>query len=95
MTDAFRDAELLADAADAMLSGAWSEEVAMTGYESRRDAALGPIFALTRTLGAFPPATEFLEVQARLSRALDAEAVALADRPSLDGADEFDLARAA
>ena len=56
---------------------------------------LGPIFALTRTLGAFPPATEFLEVQARLSRALDAEAVALADRPSLDGDDEDDLARAA
>ena len=101
MTDAFRDAELLADAADAVLRGACAEGLAMARYEQQRNAALAPTFALTRTLGAFPPAREFLEVQARLSRALDAEAVALADRPSPGGSaddsddDEDDLARVA
>ena len=82
MTDAFRDAELLADAADAVLRRTSPEGVAMARYERQRNDALAPVFALTRALGAFPPAGEFLEVQARLSRALDAEALALADRPS-------------
>ena len=40
MTDAFRDAELLADAADAMLRRAVPEDVAMAGYERQRDEAL-------------------------------------------------------
>ena len=53
----------------------------MAGYERLRNAALAPTFALTRALGAFPPAREFLDLQARLSRALDAEAIALAERP--------------
>ena len=98
MTDAFRDAELLADAADTVLRRTCPEGVAMARYERQRNAALAPTFALTRALGAFPPAREFLELQARLSRALDAEALALADRPSLDSDsddDEDDLARVA
>jgi flavin-dependent dehydrogenase len=90
MTDAFRDAELLADAADAMLSGTCEEDVAMATYERLRNAALGPIFALTRRLGAFPPAKDFLELQASLGTALDAEALALAGRPAIH--DYLDLA---
>ena len=99
MTDAFRDAELLADVVDRVLRRSCPEGVAMARYERERNAALAPIFTLTRALGAFPPAREFLELQTRLSRALDAEALALADRPSLDGTaaddDEDDLARVA
>lgn len=82
MTDAFRDAELVAEAADAVLRGAQPENAAMAGYERQRDHALAPTFALTRALGAFPPADRFLDLQSRLSRALDAEATALADRPA-------------
>lgn len=80
ITDAFRDAELLADAADDVLRGTCPEPLAMACYEARRDAALEQTFALTRALGAFPPAPEFLDLQTRLSRALDAEAQALAAR---------------
>ncbi|MET1058543.1 MAG: hypothetical protein ABWX84_03035, partial [Nocardioides sp.] len=82
MTDAFRDAELLADAADAVLTGSLPEGLAMEDYEQQRNAALRPTFALTLALGAFPPAKDFLEVQARVSRALDAEAMTLAARPA-------------
>ena len=81
ITDAFRDAELVAEAADAFLRGECAEDVAMARYEGERNAALETTFALTRALGAFPPPSDFLETQVRLSRALDAEALALAARP--------------
>jgi 2-polyprenyl-6-methoxyphenol hydroxylase-like FAD-dependent oxidoreductase len=82
MTDALRDAELLAEAVDSVLRGVCPERVAMRRYERERDRALEPVFEITRALGAFPPAAEFLDLQARLSRALDAEAMWLADRPA-------------
>ena len=82
ITDAMRDAELLAEAADDVLRGASTEPEAMARYERRRDLAVAPTFALTRQIGAFPPPPEFLGLQARLSRALDVEAAALAARPT-------------
>jgi flavin-dependent dehydrogenase len=91
MTDAFRDAELLADAADAVLDGSCPEGLAMGRYERLRNTALRSTFALTLALGAFPPAQEFLDLQTRLSRALDAEALTFADRPETD-ADDAELA---
>jgi len=48
ITDAFRDAELLAEAADAMLRQAEVEGAAMARYESQRDTAIAETFALTR-----------------------------------------------
>ena len=82
ITDAFRDAELLARAADLALSGlsAWSATLSM--YERERKALLTPTFRITRALGAFPPPDRFVELQTELGRALDAEAEALAIRPS-------------
>jgi 2-polyprenyl-6-methoxyphenol hydroxylase-like FAD-dependent oxidoreductase len=91
ITDAFRDAELLAEAADAMLRQAEVEGAAMARYEGQRDAAIAETFALTRALGAFPPAAEFLQLQYRLSRALDAEAQALAARPAPVGGPDQNL----
>jgi flavin-dependent dehydrogenase len=85
ITDAFRDAELLADAADTMLRLADAESAAISRYESQRDAAIAETFAVTRALGAFPPTAEFLDLQARFSRALDTEAQALAVRPAAVG----------
>ena len=82
MTDALRDAGLLAEAADAVLRGVCPERVALRRYEQQRDTAVEQVFAITRALGAFPPAAEFLDLQARLSRALDAEAMRMAERPA-------------
>ncbi|MGH3458302.1 NAD(P)/FAD-dependent oxidoreductase [Aeromicrobium sp.] len=87
ITDAFRDAELLADAADAFLRHTMTESAAMAVYERERDSSIQQVFALTRALGAFPSKAEFLELQTRLSSALDVEAQALAERPSLFGTD--------
>jgi len=82
MTDAFRDAELLADAAAIALTDPSQEAAALAAYGRERDAALAETFRITRALGEFPPAAQFVELQAELSRALDTEARALADRPS-------------
>jgi len=81
MTDAFRDAELLAEAAGRALSDPADERAAMSTYGRERDAALAETFRLTRALGDFPPASRFVELQAELSRALDVEAQALRARP--------------
>jgi 2-polyprenyl-6-methoxyphenol hydroxylase-like FAD-dependent oxidoreductase len=82
MTDAFRDAELLAIAVDRVLSGASAETRALAAYESARDAALARTFELTRELAAFPPVERFVELETELAHALDEEAAALAALPT-------------
>jgi flavin-dependent dehydrogenase len=86
MTDALRDAELLAESAHSWLSGHQHEAAAAETYRAERDAASDETFALTRAIGAFPDPDTFLELQGRLARALDREAQALASRPVLAGA---------
>lgn len=81
ISDAFRDAELLADCLDDVLRGRVQELVAMDAYERQRDAALADIFDLTCALGAYPPVSEFLDLMRQLGRAVDIEAAALARRP--------------
>ena len=75
MTDAFRDAELLADSIDDHLRG---DLDALSGYERRRAAALREVFDITCAMTRFPDGDRFLALQRRLSRALDAEAEYLA-----------------
>jgi flavin-dependent dehydrogenase len=53
--DAFRHAELLADALDDGLSGRTQLESALDKYEKRRDAAALPIYELTTQLASFAP----------------------------------------
>ncbi len=57
ISDAFRDAELLAEAVDAGLSGREPVQRAMALYEQKRNAAALPSYALTRQLAALqsPP----------------------------------------
>ena len=86
LTDAFRDAELLAEATDRTLRDPTDEPVAMAAYERQRDDAIRDTFRLTRALAAFPPPGRFAELQSELSRALDVEAQQLAARPSLTAA---------
>jgi 2-polyprenyl-6-methoxyphenol hydroxylase-like FAD-dependent oxidoreductase len=85
MTDAFRDAELLAVAIGRSLRDPRDESSALAGYERARAAALRETFELTRTLTAFPPPPRFAELQIQLSKALDREAHMLASLPEPPG----------
>ena len=90
ITDAFRDAELLAEAVHATLragrgpgaAGADGELEALTTYQLRRDAALRETFDITRALSAFPRPERFVELQIQLSDALEREAAELAALPA-------------
>jgi len=86
ITDAFRDAELLAGAIDAALSDPSAEREAMSAYEARRDRSLQETWALTRELAAFPDPERFVELQIQLSDALEREAADLAALPLPVGA---------
>jgi flavin-dependent dehydrogenase len=86
MTDAFRDADLLAQAADSALRGPVHGVPALHDFEQERDRALADTFRLTRALADFPPHERFVELQAELGRALDAEARFLAARDLLPAA---------
>jgi flavin-dependent dehydrogenase len=79
ISDAFRDAELLATALDQALAG--EGEAALAGYQRQRDQALREVFELTCRLAAYPPVPAFVELQKQLSAAIDRQAAALAARP--------------
>jgi flavin-dependent dehydrogenase len=78
ITEAFRDAELLATAIDRSLRDPADEHAAMAAYADRRAAALRETFDLTRALASFPPPDRFVELQIQLSEALEREADLLA-----------------
>ena len=81
ISDAFRDAELLAVALDQALCGDAEETTALGRYEQHRDRALRETFEITRSLAAYPPVPTFIELQKQLAAAIDKEAAALAARP--------------
>jgi flavin-dependent dehydrogenase len=82
ITDAFRDAELLAEALHTALLDPVHEADALAEYQDRRDDALTEVFALTLALSRFPDTTRFVELQIELSEALDREAQLLASLPA-------------
>jgi 2-polyprenyl-6-methoxyphenol hydroxylase-like FAD-dependent oxidoreductase len=55
--DAFRDAELLAEAVAAGFSGRRPLDAALAGYQRRRDAAARPMYDFTTELATFGPPT--------------------------------------
>jgi flavin-dependent dehydrogenase len=81
LTDAYRDAELLAMALDGALRGEIAELPALSGYQRERDRLLREVFDLTCAMSDYPAVTKFVELQKRLSYALDVEAAELAARP--------------
>jgi flavin-dependent dehydrogenase len=81
ISDAFRDAELLAVALDRALDGDAEEPTALAAYQAQRDQALREIFEITCRLAAYPPVPAFIALQKQLSAAIDREAAALAARP--------------
>jgi flavin-dependent dehydrogenase len=87
ITDAFRDAELLAGTLGRALRGEDTEDDAMREYAAVRDRALAPIFDVTCRLAEFPPIDEFAELQKQLSRLIDLEAAWLAGLGDLPSAE--------
>ena len=81
ISDAFRDAELLAGALDRSLRGPTSEGEALTAYQLNRDRMAAGLFDLTCQLAAFPDEERFLELQRQAARAVDAQAEELAALP--------------
>jgi 2-polyprenyl-6-methoxyphenol hydroxylase-like FAD-dependent oxidoreductase len=94
LSDAYRDAELLATALNQALSGDLDPDTALAGYQHHRDRALRRVFDLTVALAGYPPAAEFIRLQKQLARALDTEASQLAARPAPSLNDEHQLATA-
>jgi flavin-dependent dehydrogenase len=81
LSDAYRDAELLANALDDHLHGDRPPGWSLADYERRAAEARQEIFDLTCALGSFPPVDEFVALQRQLSDAIEAEALGLAARP--------------
>jgi flavin-dependent dehydrogenase len=81
ITDAFRDAELLADHVGQLLRGDLPEPVALAAYQAERDEALAPLFELTWQMSQLPPVGRFIELQKQLAALIDEEARWLAERP--------------
>jgi 2-polyprenyl-6-methoxyphenol hydroxylase-like FAD-dependent oxidoreductase len=80
LSDAFRDAELLAVALDRALRGG-DDRAALAAYRAERDRALREVFDLTCALAAFPPVPEFVRLQKQLARAIEQESLDSAARP--------------
>jgi flavin-dependent dehydrogenase len=81
ISDAFRDAELLAVGLDRALDGDGEATTALAAYQQQCDQALREIFEITCRLAAYPPVPTFIELQKQLSAAIDKDAAALAARP--------------
>jgi 2-polyprenyl-6-methoxyphenol hydroxylase-like FAD-dependent oxidoreductase len=80
MSDAFRDADLLAEAIDDLLAGG-DEPAALGRYERRRIAMLTPLFDVACQMIRFPGRDRFRALQIRLGDLIDAESAILAARP--------------
>jgi flavin-dependent dehydrogenase len=81
ISDAFRDAELLAVALDRALQSPADEHDALCTYQDERDRMLRVIFEITCELSEMPPTRRFLELQKQLATAIDRQAGELAERP--------------
>ncbi|HET8989057.1 MAG TPA: NAD(P)/FAD-dependent oxidoreductase [Humibacillus sp.] len=81
ISDAFRDAELLAVALDEALRDPAHEAAALAAYERDRDRLATEIFEITCALSRFPEQAHFLQLQKQLAVAIDVLAAELAARP--------------
>jgi flavin-dependent dehydrogenase len=81
ISDAFRDAELLAGALDPVLRGVADEAAELDAYHATRDEQLREVFEITCELATFPPVDRFIELQKQLGIAIDTQAACLAARP--------------
>jgi flavin-dependent dehydrogenase len=83
ISDAFRDAELLARRLGPALRGESTDHEALAAYADERHRALAPLFDVTCRLAAFPAADEFTNLQKRLSELIESESAWLASMPPI------------
>jgi flavin-dependent dehydrogenase len=76
ISDAYRDAALLADA----LHQALHSDTTLAGYQHERDLALREVVEITCAMSGYPSIARFVELQKQLGRAIDAEAALINDR---------------
>jgi flavin-dependent dehydrogenase len=88
LSDAYRDAELLATALHRALRGDTDDSTALAGFQKHRNRALRDIFEITCTMSGYPPVPAFVELQKQLGAAIDTEAAELATSP-VPGRHEF------
>jgi flavin-dependent dehydrogenase len=81
ISDAFRDAELLAIALDDALREPACETEALAGYEEERMRLARDVFEITCALAQYPVQEEFLQLQKQLAVAIDVMAGEMAARP--------------
>jgi flavin-dependent dehydrogenase len=81
ISDAFRDAELLAATLDDALRDPTREADALAAYGRERDRMAREIFEITCELASFPEKARFVELQKQLALAIDDQAGELAARP--------------
>ena len=82
ISDAFRDAELLARALDRALGGVADEADALASYQRQRDALLRETYDITCALSEYPEPGRFVQLQRQLAEAIDTEARFLASLPA-------------
>lgn len=87
ISDAFRDAELLADAVHDHLAHGLPWSLAGRAYDRSRETALREVLGLTQALARFPGVDRFVALQKQLSDAIERQSLRLAagsaDRSSL------------
>jgi 2-polyprenyl-6-methoxyphenol hydroxylase-like FAD-dependent oxidoreductase len=86
ITDAFRDAELVARALHEVFTGQRSEDDAGRLYHQLRHELVHELFEATVALSGFPPVEEFVAQQFRANAAMEDEARFLAALPGLSDA---------
>src|SRR3712207_44999 len=77
ISDALRDAELLAAALHDAIADPNGAEAALGAYQASRDAMGEPVLRLTEQLVTFPPTPHFVQLQRELGEVLDVEAAQL------------------
>jgi 2-polyprenyl-6-methoxyphenol hydroxylase-like FAD-dependent oxidoreductase len=81
ITDAFRDAELLAAAVGEWLRSGQPQTVSLHRYAVEREARLRPILDVTNALAGWPGPEAFFALQKDLNQLLEVEAERLASTP--------------
>lgn len=74
ISDALRDAALLAHTVDRIITGACDETTALADYAAEQHRLMREIFDLTLRFVEFPSADQFIELQVGLSRAIERQA---------------------
>jgi 2-polyprenyl-6-methoxyphenol hydroxylase-like FAD-dependent oxidoreductase len=88
MTDAFRDAELLARQMGRALREEVPEYIALATYADQQYRALAPIFDITSELAQYPEPARFAELQKQLATEIGHEAAWLEAQPPLFSRDQ-------